>query len=819
MEAERLQQTSAVSQSDIHVLQGALASLQDENITLRSSLDKAQSMIERLHRKLHDTVLAVQRLPGGDELLVELGLAVAQSNAQGLLTREDSLTIAADSCVATEVFVRNTLGDLLFRVYIDRPSSHRELMSWFQPYFACFEDELKERPDTDLNLHCGSGFGTLLSSVQLDEVSAIREVIVSVTIPGLITQHPFVPEINAVDTTNVASSSCCDDEEEMRGKESATTISHSDAKLPVFSGDVLVRVSSFLSLRDFRGGLLRLCRSVRKQLLVDFALAVATSRPLGEYCGGHNINQRVGAPPPPSLSRLFLVRPAICGNILGSGASSFGSRNLSRVGGPTRPLRLLDVCLHQPRFEMNVNSASSSDTINASHCHPAPEMVTTAAAACWLPAQELLDATLRHESFLDLMTTRYASFPPGPRQSFPADFCNTVPDDESGFITPARSLVESPEALRHAFRPGALINVLDTVRKWYDAIILDIRPRTNEVLVHYNRWSNRWDEWIPLCVPSLGSTAVEVEFEWNSRLQPYGSRFDHEGDVLKSDFGFFQLTWAKSTGVPASEATARTHAHHQLPAALVVDHNVAFSSSQRRRNTFAFESGAERTAVCSFLDPQWQSVVIPTIFSHNQKLLQTIAGCQCIVREAEERDMLSMVETSYIPNDKLVEFLRPATRRRGRRGAGTKASNVSSSSHGAVDSDNDRGNLPLSAVAGAAFAPRASSSAPSSPQGSALIGSRQSSFHEGEDEERSGGEQDANDGDDADENEESDDPLHMRRHHHDGGGAAPSAHPAAICRLVEIYNTQTVNAFFIVINCFGEGLLYARYGARHWKHA
>ncbi|CUF38993.1 Hypothetical protein, putative, partial [Bodo saltans] len=438
MEAKMLQQNSSVSQSDIHVLQGALASLQDENMTLRSSFDKAQSMIERLHRKLHDTALAVQRLPGGDELLVELGLVVAQqSNAQGLLTREDSLTIAADSCVATEVFVRNTLGDLLFRVYIDRPSSHRELMSWFQPYFACFEDELKERPDTDLNLHCGSGFGTLLSSVQLDEVSAIREVIVSVTIPGLITQHPFVPEVNAVDTTNVASSPC----EEMRGKESATTISRSDAKLVVFSGDVLVRVSSFLSLRDFRGGLLRLCKSVRKQLLVDFALAVATSRPLGEYCGGHNVNQRVGAPSPPSLSRLFLVRPAICGNILGSGASSFGSRNLSRVG-PTRPLRLLDVCLHQPRFEMNVNNASSG-TRNASHCHQASEMVTTAAAACWLPAQELLDATLRHESFLDLMTTRYASFPPGPRQPFPVDFCNTALDDESGFIAPARSLVES----------------------------------------------------------------------------------------------------------------------------------------------------------------------------------------------------------------------------------------------------------------------------------------------------------------------------------------------------------------------------------------
>eukprot|EP01060_Flectonema_neradi_P007098 TRINITY_DN14919_c0_g1_i1.p1 TRINITY_DN14919_c0_g1~~TRINITY_DN14919_c0_g1_i1.p1 ORF type:complete len:327 (+),score=31.77 TRINITY_DN14919_c0_g1_i1:53-982(+) len=48
------------------------------------------------------------------------------------------------------------------------------------------------------------------------------------------------------------------------------------------------------------------------------------------------------------------------------------------------------------------------------------------------------------------------------------------------------------------YKPGEMLDVLDSVHRWYDAIVLDTRgtgPDT-EILVHYKSWSNKWDEWI-----------------------------------------------------------------------------------------------------------------------------------------------------------------------------------------------------------------------------------------------------------------------------------------------------------------------------------
>lgn len=52
----------------------------------------------------------------------------------------------------------------------------------------------------------------------------------------------------------------------------------------------------------------------------------------------------------------------------------------------------------------------------------------------------------------------------------------------------------------------------------------------------------------------------------------------------------------------------------------------------------------------------------------------------------------------------------------------------------------------------------------------------------------------------------------------DGGAAEEDEAVASVCRLIELYTEATVNAFFVCVNGFGDGLMYARYGARHWKH-
>jgi hypothetical protein len=46
-----------------------------------------------------------------------------------------------------------------------------------------------------------------------------------------------------------------------------------------------------------------------------------------------------------------------------------------------------------------------------------------------------------------------------------------------------------------------LVDVLDTVRKWYPCIIMDCKP--NSIFIHYYGWSDSSDEWILLTSPRL----------------------------------------------------------------------------------------------------------------------------------------------------------------------------------------------------------------------------------------------------------------------------------------------------------------------------
>jgi hypothetical protein len=51
--------------------------------------------------------------------------------------------------------------------------------------------------------------------------------------------------------------------------------------------------------------------------------------------------------------------------------------------------------------------------------------------------------------------------------------------------------------------PGAQVEALDTVGKWYDATVLGISDDFTAVRIHYNGWSSKWDENISLGSPRL----------------------------------------------------------------------------------------------------------------------------------------------------------------------------------------------------------------------------------------------------------------------------------------------------------------------------
>lgn len=44
------------------------------------------------------------------------------------------------------------------------------------------------------------------------------------------------------------------------------------------------------------------------------------------------------------------------------------------------------------------------------------------------------------------------------------------------------------------FRVGDVIDALDTQQKWYESTVRDVKD--DQILVHYNNWDSKWDEWI-----------------------------------------------------------------------------------------------------------------------------------------------------------------------------------------------------------------------------------------------------------------------------------------------------------------------------------
>lgn len=88
-----------------------------------------------------------------------------------------------------------------------------------------------------------------------------------------------------------------------------------------------------------------------------------------------------------------------------------------------------------------------------------------------------------------------------------------------------------------SLRPGCQLDVLDTVNKWYDATVIAKMPESRTVSVHFNKWSNNWDELI----------AFDTQ---RHRFAPLGSKFDAAAARLKSTIRFFLY---RSTTQPSEE--------------------------------------------------------------------------------------------------------------------------------------------------------------------------------------------------------------------------------------------------------------------------
>jgi ubiquitin C-terminal hydrolase len=74
------------------------------------------------------------------------------------------------------------------------------------------------------------------------------------------------------------------------------------------------------------------------------------------------------------------------------------------------------------------------------------------------------------------------------------------------------------------FRVGDIIDARDTVNKWYESTVRDVRP--TEVYVHYNGWPKDWDEWVPRDSDRLAARGTHADGPRDS--QPRWGHVGHE---------------------------------------------------------------------------------------------------------------------------------------------------------------------------------------------------------------------------------------------------------------------------------------------------
>lgn len=72
---------------------------------------------------------------------------------------------------------------------------------------------------------------------------------------------------------------------------------------------------------------------------------------------------------------------------------------------------------------------------------------------------------------------------------------------ESNTTATATTTTSAARSAQRQFFVGQWLDVKDTVDQWLEATVLDIND--GKVLIHYNGWPSRWDEWIDFSSPRI----------------------------------------------------------------------------------------------------------------------------------------------------------------------------------------------------------------------------------------------------------------------------------------------------------------------------
>ena len=116
------------------------------------------------------------------------------------------------------------------------------------------------------------------------------------------------------------------------------------------------------------------------------------------------------------------------------------------------------------------------------------------------------------------------------RAQFPlrwrSDISTTASASDSSHALVQSTMLSYPSALQ--LRVGAKLDVLDSISNWCLATIVKVSPGGVRVLVHYDGWSPKWDEWIDASSPRLG-VAGEFSNNPNATIKSPGVRFMASG--------------------------------------------------------------------------------------------------------------------------------------------------------------------------------------------------------------------------------------------------------------------------------------------------
>jgi PHD finger protein 20 len=56
----------------------------------------------------------------------------------------------------------------------------------------------------------------------------------------------------------------------------------------------------------------------------------------------------------------------------------------------------------------------------------------------------------------------------------------------------------NPSAVKIDFVPGSLLEARDFANNWFPSKVVEVDDEGREVLVHFQNWSSRYDEWISM---------------------------------------------------------------------------------------------------------------------------------------------------------------------------------------------------------------------------------------------------------------------------------------------------------------------------------